>query len=194
MELKPFIMLFVVLDPIGILPYYQSIALRVSEEERPRLARIAITAALVIMLFFTFLGDLLFSLLGVSVADFQVAAGLVLLVYAVASLFEIHIGAAAASGVGAAIFPLATPLLAGPGSISVLIYIKYNYGVHYAVASALVNTLLAYPILVAGGQFLKLLGRHGALLVDKMMSLVMAGFAVSMVREGVTSWLGAQRG
>lgn len=184
-DLRPFLMLFVVLDPIGILPYYQSIALRLPENERPRLVRTAVTAALAMMLLFTLLGDALFWILGVSMSDFQVAAGIVLMIYAVASLFEVHIGAAVSDGIRAALFPLATPLLAGPGSISVLLYIKYAYGIHYAVASAVVNSIVAYPILASGNYLMRLLGRHGALFIDKFMSLIMAGFAVSLVREGV---------
>lgn len=184
-DLRPFVMLFVVLDPIGILPYYQSIAMRIPEEYRPKLVRTAVSAALAMMLLFTLIGDVLFNVLGVSVSDFQIAAGIVLMIYAIASLFEVHIGAGVGEGIKAAIFPLATPLLAGPGSISVLLYIKYTYGVHYAVASAVVNSILAYPILASGNYIMKLLGRHGALFVDKFMSLIMAGFAVSLVREGV---------
>jgi len=188
-------MLFVVLDPIGILPYYQSVALRIPEEERPKLVRTAISAALAMMLLFTLIGDVLFNVLGVSVSDFQIAAGIILMIYAIASLFEVHIGAGTEESMKAAIFPLATPLLAGPGSISVLLYIKYTYGVHYAVASAVVNSILAYPILASGNYIMKLLGRHGALFVDKFMSLIMAGFAVSLVREGIISVVGgAQRG
>ena len=183
----PFIMLFVVLDPVGILPYYQSIARRVPEGERPRLLRTALAAALAMLLLFTLLGDFLFRILGVSIADFQVAAGVILLIYAVASLFEVHIGAVGGGGgESLAIVPLATPLLAGPGSISTLLYIKYTYGVHYAVASAVVNVALAYPILAGGNLIMRLLGRHGALFVDKFMSLILAGFAVAIVRAGLS--------
>ena len=181
----PFVMLFVVLDPVGILPYYQAIASRLPEHERPRLLKTALAAALSMLLLFTFIGDVLFKILGVRIEDFQVAAGIILLIYAIASLFEIHIGAVREAGESLAIVPLATPLLAGPGSISTLLYIKYTYGAGYAVASAVVNIALAYPILASGNYIVRLLGRHGALFIDKFMSLILAGFAIAIIREGV---------
>ncbi len=183
---KPFLMLFVVLDPIGILPYYQSIIYRVPEDERGNVLRRALLAALAMLLSFAILGDYMFRLLGVTIGDFQVAAGIILLVYAIASIFEISIGGSSTSA-SVAIFPLATPLLAGPGAITTLIYIKYVYGPIIAIIVSIVNIIIAYPILSSSTIILKILGRHGSLFVDKFMSLILAGFAISIIREGFQS-------
>ncbi len=180
----PFIMLFVVLDPIGIIPYYQGVTRRVPKEQKPKVLRQALLAALAMLLLFALLGEYLFKILDVSIGDFQVAAGLILLIYAVSSIFEIHIGATQ-TGESIAIFPLATPLLAGPGSITTLIYIKYTYGITVAVLSATVNIAIAYPILAGSNYIMRLLGRHGSLFIDKFMSLILAGFAVSLIRNGI---------
>jgi len=180
----PFIMLFIVLDPIGIIPYYQSVVRRVPERERGKVLRQALVAALAMLLAFALIGEYLFNLLGVSIADFQIAAGIILLIYAVSSIFEINIGALS-QGEAVAIFPLATPLLAGPGSITTLIYIKYVYGLPIAIASSVVNILIAYPILASSTLLMRVLGRHGSLFVDKFMSMVLAGFSISIIREGV---------
>ncbi len=180
----PFIMLFVVMDPVGVLPYFQSALQRVEPGERPRVLRLALLAAFIMLVTFTLLGDALFRILGVTVDDFRVAAGIILLVYAIASLFEAQIGAARDTG-SLAIFPLATPLLAGPGAVSAVIYIKYTYDTATALLSIALNIGVAYPILASSTLLLRILGRHGALLVDKFMSLVMAGFAVSIIREGL---------
>jgi len=182
---EPYLMLFVVLDPIGIIPYFYGIVYRVPIEERGRLVRGAVISAYAMLLAFALLGDAIFKLLGVSIADFKVAAGLVLLIYAVAAIFEIHIGVTSGEPEALAIFPLATPLLAGPGSISTVMYIKYVYGLPTALAATTVNILLAYPILASGASVLRVLGKHGALFVDKFMSLILAGFAVSLIREGI---------
>ncbi len=183
-DLTPFIMLFVVMDPIGVMPYFQSALAKVDPGARGRVVRNALIAALAMLVTFTLLGDALFRILGVTVDDFRVAAGIILLVYAVASLFEIQIGAARESE-SIAIFPLATPLLAGPGAVSAVIYIKYTYNIATALLAIIVNIVIAYPILASSGLLLRLLGRHGTLLIDKFMSLVMAGFAVSIIREGL---------
>ncbi len=180
----PYLMLFVVLDPIGILPYYQAVIARLPAEERPGVLRRALTAALAMLLAFALLGDALFRLLGVTVGDFRIAAGIVLMIYAVAAIFEVHIGSPGQAG-SIAIFPLATPLLAGPGSITTVMYIKYVYGLPTAIAATAVNILVAYPILASSTLLLRVLGRHGALFVDKFMSLILAGFAVALIREGI---------
>lgn len=185
LDVRPFIMLFVVLDPIGVAPYIQSALTRVSPEKRGHVVRLAVASALVILIAFTIIGDILFSMLNVSISDFQIAAGLVLLIYAVASLFEFPIGYSESSDEGIAIFPLATPLLAGPGAVSTVIYIKYTYGTSIALLSTVVNMVLALPILMASRLIVRLLGRHGSLLIDKFMSLIMAGFAVSIIRQGL---------
>jgi len=180
----PYLMLFVVLDPVGILPYYQAVIARLPEEERPRVLRRALIAALAMLLGFALLGDALFSLLGVTMNDFRVAAGIILMIYAVAAIFEVQIGSPG-QGESVAIFPLATPLLAGPGSITTVMYIKYVYGLPTAVAATVVNIAVAYPILASSTLLLRLLGRHGALFIDKFMSLILAGFAISIIREGI---------
>ena len=184
-DIRPFIMLFVVLDPIGVAPYIQSALARVSPEKRNHVVRLAVASALIILIAFTIIGDILFNMLNVSISDFQIAAGLVLLIYAVASLFEFPIGYSEGHEEGIAIFPLATPLLAGPGAVSTVIYIKYTYGTSIALLSTIVNMIVALPILMASGLIVRLLGRHGSLLIDKFMSLIMAGFAVSIIRQGL---------
>ncbi len=189
----PYVMLFVVLDPVGILPYYQAVIARVPEEERPQVLRAALAAALAMLLAFTLIGDALFSVLGVTIADFRVAAGIILMIYAAAAIFEVQIGSPGEAG-SVAIFPLATPLLAGPGSITTVLYIKYVYGLPTAIAATVVNIALAYPILASSTLILRVLGRHGALFVDKFMSLILAGFAVSIIREGVQEAIGGSEG
>jgi multiple antibiotic resistance protein len=67
----------------------------------------------------------------------------------------------------------------------VVLLIKYTYGLHIAVAATMVNIAAAYPILASSRLLLRLLGRHGALFIDKFMSLIIAGFAVSMIRAGL---------
>lgn len=185
--LTSFIMLFVVLDPVGAAPYVASLTSRLSKEERVRVVTWAVVSAGLLLLGFTFIGTLLFEVLGIEPGEFKVAAGLMLLVYAAADLFEVPIGFRSGGGDEAslAIFPIATPLLAGPGSVATVLYIKDSFGPLVAVASVAVNLAVAYPILLASSLIVALLGRHGALLIGKFMSLIMVAFAVSIIREGL---------
>ncbi|MEB2836186.1 MAG: MarC family protein [Desulfurococcales archaeon] len=185
--MKSILMLFVVLDPVTVSPFYAVEASKIAEEKRVEFLNTVLLSALAMLVAFAVIGDYLFEILNVSFSDFRVAAGIILMIYAVASLFDIHIGGSAREGGGGAIVPLAVPLLAGPGSISTLLYIKYSYGYTTALLSAVVNIGIAYPIFYYSSRLIKFLGEYGISLVDKFMSLIMAGFAVSIIREGITA-------
>jgi len=179
--------LFIVLDPFTVVPFYVSAAEKLPPERRGGFLNTLIYSAVFMLLAFIVIGDYLFELLDVTLKDFRIAAGLILLVYAISSLFDIEIGAPSSSESveRQAIVPLATPLLAGPGSISTALYFRYIYGYPIAIGSVLINAALAYVILYFGERLMRLLGKHGALLIDKFMSLVLAGFAVSLIRASL---------
>ena len=181
------ITLFIVLDPFAVVPFYVSTVQRVPPERRPGFLRTLVASAVFMLLAFAIAGEYMLELLHVTLSDFRVAAGIILLVYAVSSLFDIEIGAPSSPEdvERQAIVPLATPLLAGPGSISTVLYFRYIYGYPVALLSIAVNAVLAYAILYFGERLMRLLGRHGALLIDKFMSLVLAGFAVSLIRASI---------
>lgn len=179
------VLLFVVLDPIGVSPYFASIVAR--RGGGAEIVAVAVASAGVILVGFALIGMALLGLLGVSQGEFMVAAGLLLLIYAAADLFEVKIGypGEESGGGDVAVFPLATPLLAGPGSIATVMYIVDQYGASVALASIALNLAVAYPILAASTRLVALLGRHGSLLVGKFMAFIMAGFAVSIIFEGL---------
>ncbi|GBF09233.1 small neutral amino acid transporter [Aeropyrum pernix] len=179
------ILLFIVLDPIGVSPYVASIVARRPGGEREKIVRTALASAGAILVAFTLIGVVVLDILGVSMDEFKVAAGLLLLIYATADLFEVKIGYSEPSGDEVAIFPLATPLLAGPGSIATVMYIMSSSGIAVALIAILVNLVLAYPILHASLRLVRLLGRHGSLLVAKFTAFLMVGFAVSIMFDGL---------
>lgn len=188
--LKSIVMLFIVLDPIGTTPYYQAFTARLSGGERARVLRLTIVVAAFILLAFAIIGDAIFRLLNITLADFRIAAGLLLLIASLAILLEVPLGFLRGEPERMAIVPLATPLLAGPAAISVTLLIKYTVGSHVAVIAITVNMVLAYMILALSDSIARLLGRQGLLILDKFMSLLMAALAVSLIRRGVEETLG----
>ncbi len=181
-----FMMLFIVLDPVGISPYVAALTAKLDKRARTGVIRLAVISAGVLLLSFVFAGVIIFEILGIETGEFKIAAGLMLLVYAMADLFEIPIGfKSEGRSESIAIFPLATPLLAGPGSVATVLYIREVYGTSIAVASAVANLVVAYPILLSSILIVAKLGRHGALLINKFMSLIMVAFAISVIREGM---------
>jgi len=183
---KSVIVLFIVLDPIGTTPYYQTLTSRLNEAEKARVLRLTVVVAGFILLAFAIIGDTLFQLLNITLGDFRIAAGLVLLVTSLALLLEIPLGFLRGEPEKVAIVPLATPLLAGPAAISVTLLIKYTSGPHIAVVAVVINMIIAYIILALSNRIVRVLGRQGLVILDKFMSLVMAALAISLIRQGLT--------
>ncbi|MEN2999810.1 MAG: MarC family protein [Acidilobaceae archaeon] len=182
---KPVIMLFVTLDPVGTIPYYQALVSGMEARRRSRLLRFSIFVASLLLVLFILVGELIFMLFNIAFSDFRVAAGLILLITSVALLLDIQLGAIRPGTENIAIVPLATPLLAGPAAISISIYIKYHWGLEVAIFSIAFVAALSYLILASSDLIFRLVGRQGLVVVDKFMSLIMAALAVSLIRKGL---------
>jgi len=182
--IQPIMLLFIILDPIGNAPFFYVLTKDFPSSERRRVIKESVIAAMVILLVFAIVGDIIMSYLGITVGDFKVAAGLVLLIYSVLGLLEVRLMPRMEKS-SLAIVPMATPLLAGPGAIAATIYIKYSWGIHIALAAIIINTVLALPILLVGDKLEAILGKNGTLILDKIMSLIMAAFAIAIIRDGI---------
>ncbi len=181
---QPVLLLFIVMDPLGNAPFFYTLTREFDARARRRIINESVAVAAVILVVFAVIGDLVMSYLGVDISDFKIAAGLVLLVYSVLGFLEIRL-APQPEPERLAIVPLATPLLAGPGAIASVIYIKYSYGLVIAIASTLLASAIALPLLHSGQVLDRVLGKNGQLVLDKIMMLLMAAFAVAIIRDGV---------
>ena len=117
--LQGFVLLFSIFDPFGTVPIFMAITADYPEQ-RKKIVREAILVATIILYIFAYVGWLIFAALGITINDFRIAGGVVL--FAVA--FD-HLSGrkekTSAEPSDVAVFPLATPLLAGPGAISTVI-------------------------------------------------------------------------
>ncbi|MEM0366445.1 MAG: MarC family protein [Acidilobaceae archaeon] len=182
---KPILMLFIAIDPIGTIPYYQALIGRVEYGSRKRVLRQSVIVASILLILFIIVGDAILKLFNITLYDFKVAAGIVLLIASIALLLDIQLGSIKTGSETIAIVPLATPLLAGPAAISIAIFIKYSWGLPIALLTILVDSLITYIILASSNTIFNLIGRNGLLVIDKFMSLIMAALAVSLIKGGL---------
>ncbi|MEM1712434.1 MAG: MarC family protein [Acidilobaceae archaeon] len=182
---KPILMLFIAIDPIGTIPYYQALINRVEYGSRKRVLRQSVIVASILLILFIIVGDAILKLFNITLYDFKVAAGIVLLIASIALLLDIQLGSIKTGSETIAIVPLATPLLAGPAAISIAIFIKYSWGLPIALLTILVDSLITYIILASSNTIFNLIGRNGLLVIDKFMSLIMAALAVSLIKGGL---------
>jgi multiple antibiotic resistance protein len=178
-----FIPIFVAIDPIGLVAVFMGLGTSASREQRKRQAFLGILTALCVAIGFIFLGKLIFSALGITVADFQVAGGLILLGLAGRELLGIgphDRGGSDEFGV----VPLGMPLIAGPALLTALLILVDTVGLVFTLVSLLVNLALVAIAFYNADRFKRWMGRQGLRGVSKIIALLLAAIAVSLIRRG----------
>jgi multiple antibiotic resistance protein len=178
-----FIPIFVAIDPIGLVAIFMGLGTSASREDRKRQAFLGIFTALGIAIGFIFLGKIIFAALGITVADFQVAGGLILLGLAGREL--LGIGPHDRSGSDEfGVVPLGMPLIAGPALLTALLILVDTVGLVFTLASLLVNLALVAIAFCNADRFTRWMGKQGLRGVSKIIALLLAAIAVSLIRRG----------
>lgn len=186
--LSSFTAIFVAMDVIGMLPIYFKLTEEMEAPERRKVVDFSVIVALVVALVFAFLGQAVFRFLGIEIADFRVAGGLVLLLISLADLVgkpEHESRITGSSGV----VPLAVPLISGPAVLTTIILHIESYGMLVALSALLTNFAITWFLMRRSGAVYRLLGKDGSVVVSKLVALLLAAIAVSMIRGGLLQML-----
>ncbi len=182
--LYTFIPIFVAIDIIGIIPLYLGLTGEIPDQKRRAIALQSIITAFIISVAFLVVGRTIFSFLGITVGDFQIAGGILLFIIAI---IDIMGGGKPqrepSSEIG--VVPIGTPLIIGPAVLTVLIIMHDLYGVIPTLASLLVNLGIVALALLNAERILRFIGEGGAKGTAKVVSLLLAAIGVMMVRRGV---------
>lgn len=178
-----FIPLFVAIDPIGLAAIFIGLGAQVDPRRRQCEGNLGLVTALGVAVGFIFLGKAIFAALGITVGDFQVAGGLILLGLAVRELLDLG-GENRPAGEAFGVVPLGMPLIAGPALLTALLILVDSVGIVFTVLSLLANLLLV-GLAFRNADFLaRLLGKRGLNGTSKLISLLLAAIAVSLIRRG----------
>ena len=189
-----FVMLFLVIDPIGLLPIFISLTLD-NHKNRVKIGLKACIVALGILLLFGLLGENLLNFIGIGMPAFKISGGLLLFLTAVEMLFskrgprreeqsEMDVRD------DLSVFPLATPLIAGPGSMAAMILLLENdtSGITSTliILSAMVSVVfLTFIFFSMGGAIERLLGKTGINVITRLMGMLLAALSVQFVVDGL---------
>jgi multiple antibiotic resistance protein len=183
--LKAFIPLFVAIDPIGLAAIFLAMGAGVPTERRRKIANQAAWTGGLVALGFLFLGQTIFSALGITVHDFQIAGGLILFIIAARDLVQSAAEEPAKLADDFGVVPLGMPLIAGPASITTLILLAQTLGWLVTLIALVVNLVLV----VLAFAYSEWLGRKisptGLRAISKIISLLLAAIAVNMIRHGL---------
>ncbi len=178
-----FLTLFIVFDAIGNVPIFYSLTSHMNENERNKIFYRSTMVAGGLLTLLMYAGVPLLGFYGLTLDDFRIAGGLMLLLISLTGIFG-RLEANLLVSEDIAIVPMATPLLAGPGSIYTVMYLNSTYGALPTLVSIVLNTLIAIIILRYSNTLLSKLGKNLIIVISRIMSFILAVLAVSMLREG----------
>ena len=190
--IKTSIMLFIVIDAIGGIPIFSSFLADMSDDEVTRTINIAVVVSFFILLFFGIMGKWILFLFNITLEEFKIAGGLLLLIIALDEIFNIFPERKyTKEDVG--IVPIGCPLLAGPGAITVILVTLYriNFPQNYMVVSisVIAVTLINWIILSKLTCIRKFLGRKGILLLTKLMGIILSAISINFLFTGIKNLL-----
>ena len=183
--LQAFIPLFVAIDPIGLAAIFLGLGQNIAAERRQKIADQATWTGGLVALGFLFLGQSVFKALGISVSDFQIAGGLILFILAAKDLVQ---SAAEPEKLPEdfGVVPLGMPLIAGPASITTLLVLAQNQSLGLVII--LIALAANLMLVVLALRYSTWLGRKvsptGLRAISKIIAMLLAAIAVSMIRQG----------
>jgi multiple antibiotic resistance protein len=186
--LLPLIPLFVAFDALGILPIFVSLTSEMEPSERRRVVRQSILTAFLVSIGFLAAGKWVFALLGISVSDFKIAGGILLFIIAIVELiFPERTRTFPKETVG--VVPIGTPLIVGPAVLTLLLMIVNTYGYFSTLLCLVLNLLIVWFLFSQSQWVMRLLKEGGTKGVGKVSSLLLAAFAMMMIRMGIREWI-----
>jgi multiple antibiotic resistance protein len=198
------ITLFVVVNPIGLVPLFIALTRGETPQQRSRIALRSVVIAAAIMLVFVVVGQILLNGLGIGVPAFRVGGGLVLLLVALKMVISEEDSRAASSAPepaggprDVAVFPLATPLIAGPGAVMAAVLLTDNDRFtipQQAVTAAVMLVILAvtYASMRSAEMIQRWIGVTGANVLGRILGLVLAALASEAILEGLRAFFRTQ--
>ena len=195
--ISAFVTFLVVIDPPGCAPIFASLTSNTEAAHRRAMAIRSVLIAAGILLFFALLGEDLLSALGISLSAFRIAGGIMLFLIAIDMVFEKRterrehraqeVSASEAEDVS--VFPMAIPMIAGPGSIaSVMLLMARSEGLQESllVLGALLATLaLTLLALLLAGPLMRLLGNKMEAMITRLLGVILAALAAQFVIDGI---------
>ncbi|WP_093117790.1 MarC family protein [Salinihabitans flavidus] len=190
-----FVTIFVIIDPIGLAPIFVALTRGMTTAQRRAIGLRACLIAFFILALFAFFGEAVLGFIGISMPAFRIAGGALLFLTALDMLFERRTkrreGQAEEEDEGddPSVFPLAIPLIAGPGAIATVILLAGQspgvQGTALVLAVAVAVLLVVLALFLAAGLLERALGRIGINVVTRLLGMLLAALSVQFILVGL---------
>lgn len=177
-----FMVLFAVIDIVGNIPIVIDLRKKAGHIQSGKAAIIAC----IIMIIFLFLGESLLSFIGVDVNSFAVAGAFILFFIALEMILGITLyKEEEGSAITASVFPLAFPLIAGPGSLTTLLSLRAEFSIENIIVAVLLNVLVIYLVLKTSSKIEKMIGPNGINIIRKIFGVILLAIAVKLFAANI---------
>ncbi len=182
-----FMILFAVIDIIGNIPIIIDLRKKAGHIQSEKASIIAG----VIMIVFLFLGNNILSLIGIDVNSFAIAGAFILFFIALEMILGITLYKQDEddNGVTVSVFPLAFPLIAGPGNLTTLLSIRAEYAIQNIIVAVIVNVLVIYLVLKTSARIERFIGQNGIKIIRKVFGVILLAIAVKLLTTNIKQLL-----
>jgi multiple antibiotic resistance protein len=198
---QAFVTLFVIVDPFAVVPVFVSLTGGETREHKKRIAQKSCFIAVILLLIFAFAGDRLLDAMNISEPAFRIAGGFLLLLAAIDMVvaktsggFRAPTGDETKEAIrrdDISVFPLAIPLIAGPGALTSTVILMRQAEIMGVQAQAgvvgllLIVLLITFLSLLVGDRMMRLLGVTGTNVLTRVFGIILAALAVESIIKGV---------
>lgn len=174
--------LFAVIDVIGNIPIIIDLRKKVGSLESEK----ASIVAGIIMILFLFLGKSILNLIGIDVNSFAVAGSLILFFLALEMILGISLyKEEKTNSMTASVFPLAFPLIAGPGSLTAILSLRAEYATVNIIIAIIINVIFMYVVLKTSSKIERLIGENGINIIQKIFGVILLAIAVKLFTSNI---------
>ncbi|MFA4844153.1 MAG: MarC family protein [Candidatus Margulisiibacteriota bacterium] len=181
--LKSVVALFIITDSPGNLPFFLGLTEGETLANKRRIFANAILTGFILLIVFVAVGLGILELFNVTLNDFKIAGGILLLWIAIEIMMRGRINVEHKEDIG--VVPLGCPLLVGPGAITTALVLLKLYGYAVVLSSIVACFALIWLVLHYADAIYKILGKNGSLILTKIASILIAAIAVQFIREGI---------
>jgi multiple antibiotic resistance protein len=180
--LTAFMVLFAVIDIVGNIPIIIDLRNKSGHIQSER----ASVIAGVIMIIFLFLGDSILKLIGIDVHSFAIAGAFILFFIALEMILGITLyKQEEGTNVNASVFPIAFPLIAGPGSLTTLLSLKSEFHTENIIIAVIVNVFVIFLVLKTSSRIERFIGQNGINIIRKIFGVVLLAIAVKLFTSNI---------
>lgn len=180
-----FVPLFVAVDALGTLPIFASLVGTAEQSRVNRLIKTSVLTALLVALPFIFLGKWIFRFLGITVADFMIAGGLILLLLSIRDMVSTEKQVYGKDLESLGPVPLGVPLVVGPAVLTTIMLLVSQYGFFMTTAATVINIVIAGTMFFFSNRIIRAMGNTGLQIASKVANLFLSAIAIMLIRKGV---------